>query len=406
MLKTLLGPEAISARAWISTSRATTARRRPSSSSCNASPMSRARTSTQFMLWYSQAGTPEVIAAGSYDTRAKTYRLDARPDRAADARSAEQGADGHSAAQSAWSAATAATCRSTSPTARPVERGVLTLTKTAEDLRVRRYRRAAGAFAQPRLLGADQARRQSSGDDLRFLAAHDSDPFNRWQAAADAGDPAPRRQRQAALRGGAAAAPGRRPASTRSAAILADGALEPAFVALMLTLAGRSRHRARDRPRCRSRCDLRGALRRCAALIGEHLARAACSITTAGSPTRGPYRPDAASAGRRALRNTCLDLLVATRSRDAIALAAQQYQAADNMTDRMAALSTLSLCDVPERAAALDDFYARYRDDPLIVDKWFALQAAVPERGDARPRQGAHGASRHSRSPIPIACAP
>jgi aminopeptidase N len=60
-------------------------------------------------------------------------------------------------------------------------------------------------------------------------------------------------------------------------------------------------------------------------------------------------------------------------------LAARQYRAADNMTDRMAALSTLSLCDVAERAAALDDFYARHADDPLIVDKWLTLQATVPE---------------------------
>jgi aminopeptidase N len=60
-------------------------------------------------------------------------------------------------------------------------------------------------------------------------------------------------------------------------------------------------------------------------------------------------------------------------------LAVRQYRAADNMTDRMAALSTLSLCDVPERAAALDDFYSRYADDPLIVDKWLTLQATVPE---------------------------
>ena len=50
------------------------------------------------------------------------------------------------------------------------------------------------------------------------------------------------------------------------------------------------------------------------------------------------------------------------------------------MTDRMAALAALSLCDVPERAAALDDFYDRYSGDPLIVDKWFALQASIPER--------------------------
>jgi aminopeptidase N len=49
------------------------------------------------------------------------------------------------------------------------------------------------------------------------------------------------------------------------------------------------------------------------------------------------------------------------------------------MTDRMAALHALSHADVPERAAALDDFYTRYAGDPLIVDKWLALQASIPE---------------------------
>jgi aminopeptidase N len=49
------------------------------------------------------------------------------------------------------------------------------------------------------------------------------------------------------------------------------------------------------------------------------------------------------------------------------------------MTDRIAALGTLSMHDVPERKAAFDDFYQRYRDDPLIIDKWFALQAMTPD---------------------------
>ena len=49
------------------------------------------------------------------------------------------------------------------------------------------------------------------------------------------------------------------------------------------------------------------------------------------------------------------------------------------MTDRMAALSTLAMHDVPQRQVALDDFYGRYSADPLIIDKWLALQAAIPE---------------------------
>src|SRR5262249_4210344 len=92
-----------------------------------------------------------------------------------------------------------------------------------------------------------------------------------------------------------------------------------------------------------------------------------------------PYSPDAASAGRRALKNACLDLLAASAAQSFITLAARQYQSADNMTDRMAALTTLSLHDGSERPAALDDFHGRYQGDPLVIDKWLALQAAIPE---------------------------
>ncbi len=64
------------------------------------------------------------------------------------------------------------------------------------------------------------------------------------------------------------------------------------------------------------------------------------------------------------------------------------------MTDRMAALTALSLHDVAERVEALDDFYARYSNDPLIVDKWLSLQAADSGARDARARQGADRAYR------------
>jgi aminopeptidase N len=79
------------------------------------------------------------------------------------------------------------------------------------------------------------------------------------------------------------------------------------------------------------------------------------------------------------LRNVCLDLLVAAKQGDAIARAVRQYQSADNMTDRLAALTTIALREVPERPGVLADFYARHSDDPLIVDKWLSLQATIPE---------------------------
>jgi aminopeptidase N len=98
---------------------------------------------------------------------------------------------------------------------------------------------------------------------------------------------------------------------------------------------------------------------------------------------RGPYSPDAGSAGRRALKNAALSYLAALADTDPgeRQRVAEQYRAADNMTDRMAALRLLVDLDVPERKEALDDFYARFKDDALVLDKWLALQAvsALPD---------------------------
>ena len=90
---------------------------------------------------------------------------------------------------------------------------------------------------------------------------------------------------------------------------------------------------------------------------------------------RGPYSPDAASAGLRALRSTTLDLLVATGAAAEIARAERHYREATNMTDAIAALSILSQLSGPEGQAALEHFYARWQDEPLVLDKCFAVQA-------------------------------
>jgi len=328
----------------------------------------------QFMLWYSQAGTPEVVATGSYDGGGKTYRLEvAQRIPATPGQSDKQpmviplgvglvGRDGRDLPLKLSDG-------------RVIERGVLTLTKPAEtfvfaDIGEPPVPSLNRGFSAPIKLSTNL-----SGGDLRFLAAHDADPFNRWQALQTL---ATRLlvDNTAALRTNRA--PRQDPGLLDGlGATLADGALEPAFVALALTLPGEADiareigHEVDPDAVFAARTELR-------ARIGEHLAGSLFDHYRRLSESR-PYRPDAADAGRRALRNTCLDLLVAMRRADTISLAARQYQAADNMTDRMAALATLSLCDVPERTAALEDFYSRYADDPLIVDKWLTLQATIPE---------------------------
>ena len=89
----------------------------------------------------------------------------------------------------------------------------------------------------------------------------------------------------------------------------------------------------------------------------------------------GPYRIDGQSIGRRALRNVCLAYLAAGDRASGARLAKAQFDADANMTDVLAAVAVLVDIDCPERTAALDQFYRRWEGDPLVIDKWFALQA-------------------------------
>jgi aminopeptidase N len=328
----------------------------------------------QFMRWYSQAGTPQVMATGHYDAAAKTYKLDlAQVIPPTPGQSEKEpmviplvtglvGRDGRDLPLTLADGQT-------------LERGLLVLDKVAQSFTFtgvseRPVLSTNRNFSAPIRLTANL-----TADDLRLMAAHDSDPFNRWQAVQTLAS--------ALLVGNVARLrAGHDPEIDEGlldalATILADKSLEPAFVAETLTPpseADIAREIGRDvDPDAIFRA--RAALR---ALIGLHL-NAALTSTYQSLAHSGPYSPDAVSAGRRLLKNVSLDLLAATQESHAIRLAAKQYHAADNMTDRMAALGTLSLHDVPERKAAFEDFYQRYQDDPLIIDKWFVLQATTPD---------------------------
>ena len=161
------------------------------------------------------------------------------------------------------------------------------------------------------------------------------------------------------------------------AAILDDATLEPAFIALALVPPGDG-DIAREIGRDIDPDAIFRARRALRAGVGDKLG-AALVKTYERMSVPGSYSPDATSAGRRSLRNVALDLLASTTAPEAIARAARQYEAADNMTDRMAALATLSLYAGPERERALADFYARYAADALVIDKWFSLQAMIPQ---------------------------
>jgi aminopeptidase N len=85
----------------------------------------------------------------------------------------------------------------------------------------------------------------------------------------------------------------------------------------------------------------------------------------------------AQAKGARRLRTIALNLIAAGDSAKGAQLAKAQFDSADNMTDRQGALTVLASLEAPEREQALKAFYDRYEDDPLVIDKWFAVQASA-----------------------------
>ena len=108
--------------------------------------------------------------------------------------------------------------------------------------------------------------------------------------------------------------------------------------------------------------------------VGDHLRGALTDYYHALS-TQDEFKPDAASAGRRALRNRCLSLLARRQDPVAATLATEQLKTADNMTDEMAALIAITYLGGKRVEHLIEAFYDKWKDKPLVIDKWFALQA-------------------------------
>jgi aminopeptidase N len=95
----------------------------------------------------------------------------------------------------------------------------------------------------------------------------------------------------------------------------------------------------------------------------------------------GPFSPDAAQAGRRALRNAAIELMAANPTPANRERVRAHYDGAGNMTESIGGLMALMRIGGEAFETALEDFYDRWRDEPLVIDKWFALQARDPSEG-------------------------
>ncbi len=210
--------------------------------------------------------------------------------------------------------------------------------------------------------------------DLLRLLAHDDDAFNRWQAS-----------QNLALRSIFARVRGEETnddAFAEGLRRLISQSSDPAFTALALTFPSEA-DLAREQGENVDPDALHAARKKLRQTLGRALGDPLAEIF-ARRTAEGDYAPDAASAGRRALRNVALDLLAAGDGAVGTQLAETHFNAARNMTDRLSALATLALVGGPAREAAFARFYEQFADNSLVIDKWFSLQATIPEEATTR----------------------
>lgn len=207
-------------------------------------------------------------------------------------------------------------------------------------------------------------------EDLVFLAAHDDDPFARYEA-----------MQQLVVQHLVAAVEGRLGDDAREAgrkaiggalaAILADAGLDDLMRGELVMLPGEAYLAEQLNPVDPARVHAeREALK---AWLGRELAGEWTALHDRCAAV--PFSLDAAARGARKLKTQALVYLAAADPQGTALRAKAQYDAADNMTDRQGALMVLCGLDCPQREEALDHFHARFADNRLVIDKWFSLQA-------------------------------
>ena len=326
----------------------------------------------QFKRWYSQAGTPRVQASGVHDAIAATYTLTL----------SQHPGHGH-------------TIEAFQPFVIPVSLGLLSadgseitaaarthvlsdLTETLvfEGVAMPPVPSILRGFSAPVIL--DYA---YTDQELLTLLAHDSDPFNRWEA----GQRLMLNRALSFIRSDAATTDARvLDAACLDAmrGVLRHPDLDAAFKELVLTLPSETYIAEQldvvDPQRVHA---VREAMR--VQLARELLAD--WEWAWEAHHGNGAYRPDTVSSGRRALAGLALNMLCLTtrHSGDAVwpGKAYQRCKDAGNMTERFAALAALTGSGHELAAPALQRFHTLFKDEPLVLDKWFSLQAGTPDHG-------------------------
>ena len=350
---------------------------------------------SQFELWYSQAGTPRVKVETRYDEIAETYTVtltqscpptpgqaDKQPfhipvalglldsigrDMPLHLEAVEGGKDD--------------AADGPAPTTM-----VLELTQPSQTFHFTHVMQQPVPsilrdFSAPVVLDIDY-----TDAELAFLMAHDSDPFNRWEA----GQRLAMRRILAlteAVRSNHALSDAELDESALGEAFratLRSTRLDPAFCELALTLPSETviaeQMEVVDPHAIH-------AVRQFLKHSMASALRIEWQVAYQSNRTPGAYKPDADSAGKRGLKNLALSYLAELNDDEAHVLAQTQYDHANNMTDRIAALAALANGSAPGREEALARFYEEFEQEALVVDKWFALQATALKTDVAAVRE-------------------
>jgi aminopeptidase N len=319
---------------------------------------------TAFFAWYEQAGTPSVSLESHYDAEKQALEIilqqataptPGQPDKRALPIPIQIGLldeDGRSL--------------------RDTELVVLdspSRTITIENVASAPIVSALRGFSAPVNLTTD-----TPAKDAYVLLAADPDLFNRWEAGQGLA-----RDLILARAGGRPDEVGEERYAEALERALKDQSADDAFKALLLVPPSEPDLAVIAAPADPAAIhDAREALRQ---RMAAHLDATLRDLHGRLQDRGGPFSPDATQAGRRALRNAVIELMAANPTPYNRERTRSHYEGAGNMTDAIGGLLALMLVGGEAFETALADFYDRWRDEPLVIDKWFALQARDPSEG-------------------------
>jgi len=318
------------------------------------------RDMNQFKHWYDYAGTPEIKASGSYDQAAQTYTLNV----------SQQIPDtGDQADKPAFHIPMAIGLLDESGNDLPLDSGLLEITRAEQQFVLKNIPSAPvpslfRGFSAPVKLVFDY-----SDEELMFLMAHDNDGFNRWDAAQTLAQRLILSMVSQHQQGGSMQvsdsfvnAFSRSMRADVDQALLAEVLMLPSESYLgdrMATADPDAIHLARQSLKKALAHALKDEMRQ---LYDDNHVTAGYELTTE-------------AIGQRRLKNLLLSYLMSTGDEDSAAMCLDQFESGSNMTDVMAALTFIADSDLPRREQLLADFDRHWRHDPLVMDKWFSVQA-------------------------------